>query len=579
MPIGIIHGSRTKLLAYLCLGLMAIFVVRLFYLQILQHGTYVALANQEQLKRLEIPAKRGEIFAMDGQTPVKLVLNQAVYTVFADPSIVSDPNGIIDTVKKIAGGNARSNLAGLLSEKNKRYAILATGVSRKQAELMKQKDLVGLGFQKTSQRVYPEGRLAAQTLGFVNAEGNGQYGLEGALNDELTGADGMLQSVTDVRNVPLTIGDRNINQPAQDGKNVVLTVDRNVQSYAEQALSRGLMRTGASKGSAIVLDPQTGKVLAMANLPTFSPAKYNKVQNPVAFNNGTITTPYEPGSVMKTFTSAIGVNENIISPKSTFNNTDYVNENGWEISNATLGQTGTITIQHALNWSLNTGFVTVARRLGDGENINRTARNTMYRYLHDKFQLGEKTGIELSGEQAGVIIPPTESEGNAVRYANMSFGQGMNLTMLQVAAGFSAIVNGGVYYSPTVVGGEIDADGNYRARAASAGSRVLSKAASKTTKNMIRDARAAFYSAQDKKGYDIGGKTGTSQTLIDGSYDNNQTVASYLGYGGDAKTPQYVIMVQVSSPGKTYEGNRDAMPIFTDISNWLLDYMKVQPKD
>src|SRR5665648_62884 len=258
------------------------------------------------------------------------------------------------------------------------------------------------------------------------------------------------------------------------------------------------------------------------------------------------------------------------------NNTDFIKIDGWTIGNATLGQTGNITIQHALNWSLNTGFVTVAQRLGDGRSITLGARNTMYSYLHDRFGLGKLTGIELEGEASGQIIPPTEPEGNAVRYADMSFGQGMNLTMLQVATGFSAIVNGGIYHNPTVIDGYMDGD-TFAPNKPTPSRRILATSTSKTTKQMIHDARATFYASNDKKGYDIGGKTGTSQTLINGSYDNNQTVASYLGYGGDTK-PRYVIMVQVSSPGKTFEGNRDAMPIFTDISNWLLDYMRVHPK-
>jgi cell division protein FtsI/penicillin-binding protein 2 len=218
----------------------------------------------------------------------------------------------------------------------------------------------------------------------------------------------------------------------------------------------------------------------------------------------------------------------------------------------------------------------VAQRLGNGRSITMEARRTMYRYLHDKFHLGEISGIKLAGEAPGLIISPSKPEGNAVRYANMSFGQGMNITMLQVAAGFSAIVNGGVYHKPSVVAGDV-VDGSLQAAPAAGGQRVLTADTARTTKKMIHDARAAFYSANDKAGYDIGGKTGTAQTLINGSYDNNQTVASYLGYGGDSKA-RYVIMVQVSSPGKTFEGNTHAMPIFTDISNWLIDYLNLQPR-
>lgn len=570
------RSSRANVLVLLTCGVVAIFIVRLFYLQIIQHSYYVNMANSEQLKQLVIPAKRGEIYALDGATPVKLVMNQAVYTVFADPKIITDPDKVVKTIEQVAGGNARSNLAGLLANKESRYQVLATNITRKQAELIKQADLSGVGFQEGSRRVYPEGQLAAQTLGFVDANGHGQYGVEGGLNTRLTGTDGLLQSVTDISNVPLTIGDNNINTPAKNGDDIVLTIDRNVQAHAEQALKQGMEAVGASNGSVIVMDPKTSQVMAMANWPSYDPADFSKVNDIAVFNNGVVSTPYEPGSVMKTFTSAIGIDKGVITPESTYVNTDKVVIDGWTIGNASKGQTGTITIQHALNWSLNTGFVTVAERLGDGSAINMQARNTMYDYLHDKFHLGELSGIELGGEAAGEIIPPTNPEGNAVRYANMSFGQGMNLTMLQVAAGFSAIVNGGTYHVPSIVAGQMNGNG-FKKSADTPGTRIIAESTAATTKQMVHDARAAFYSANDKSGYDIGGKTGTSQTLINGSYDNNQTIGSYLGYGGDG-TPRYVIMVQVSGPGKNFAGNHDAMPIFTDISNWMIDYLQLQPK-
>lgn len=564
------------MLALCTFGIAAIFIVRLFYLQVIQHSYYVTLANSEQLKQLVIPAKRGEIYALDGETPVKLVMNQTVYTVFADPKMVTKPGVVVETIEQVAGGNARSNLAGLLENKESRYQVLATNITRKQAEMIKKADLNGIGFKEGTRRVYPEGTLAAQTLGFVDADGNGQYGVEGGLNTRLTGKDGLLQSVTDISNVPLTIGDNNINEPAKDGDDMVLTIDRNVQAHAEEALKRGMESVGATNGSVIVMDPQTSRVMAMANWPSYDPAEFSKVADIGVFNNGVVATPYEPGSVMKTFTSAIGIDKGVISPTSTYVNTDKVVIDGWTIGNASKGQTGTITIQHALNWSLNTGFVTVAQRLGDGSTINMQARRTMYSYLHDKFHLGELSGVELGGEAAGRIIPPDDPEGNAVRYANMSFGQGMNLTMLQVAAGFSAIVNGGMYHAPSVVAGQMNGS-SFEKAGDTTGTRIIAESTSATTKQMVHDARAAFYSANDKPGYDIGGKTGTSQTLIDGSYDNNQTIGSYLGYGGDS-APRYVIMVQVSSPGKNFAGNHDAMPIFTDISNWMIDYLQLQPK-
>lgn len=568
---------RIRFLTLAVFAIMAIFIARLFIMQVVQHERYEAMAIAEQVKSLAIPADRGEIYALDGSTPVKLVLNEAVYTVFVDPQEVTEPSKIIKVVRDVAGGTVSDDIEALVSAKESRYKIVAKNVTRKQAELMKKENLRGLGFQETTRRVYPEGTLAAQTLGFVNSEGNGQYGIEGGLDKELQGSDGMLRSVTDVSNVPLTIGKHNIETPKQDGKNVVLTIDRNVQSYAETALKNGLDRIGATNGSVLVMDPRSGKVLSMANYPTYNPEEYFKVADAEAFNNGTISTPYEPGSVIKTFTVATGIDQGVISPASTFVNTDRKTVEDIVITNATKGQTGEITMQHALNWSLNTGMVTVAERLGNGSYITKDARSTMYEYFHDRFGLGQATDIPLAGEQEGYIISPEDVQGNAVRYSNMSFGQGMNPTMLQVSAGFSSIINGGSYYKPSIIAGEVNEREKFQpAPDPSPVRRTISEDSSKEARKMIRDARRAFYADNDKPGYEIGGKTGTSETLVDGRYAKNQTTATYLGYGGDSE-PKYVIMVKVAAPGKYLSGADDALPIFTDISNWMIDYMKLQP--
>lgn len=552
--------------------------MRLFYLQVIEHGKYLSLARQEQVKRLVIPAKRGEIYMLDDGRPVKVVLNQTVYTMFADPSIVSDKKAVVKAARDVAGGNTVDGYKSRLDNKELRYVVIAKGLSRKQAELVKKRGLNGVGFQAETERVYPEKQLAAQTLGFVNASGKGQYGIEAKFNKELEGKDGLLQSITDVSNVPLTIGNQNIDIPAKNGRDIVLTLDRNVQAITEEALAAGLKRSGATNGSAIVMDPQTGKILALTSLPTYNPGEFYKVTNAQAFNNGSVSTPYEPGSVMKTFTLATGINTGKVTPASTYNNTDYITVGGKTITNASHGQTGTITMQHAFNWSLNTGMVTIAERLGDGRNVDENARNTMYKYLHDKFHLGERTGIELAGEAKGVV-PEPNVPGASVQYATMSFGQGMNLTMVQVAAAFSAVINGGTYYYPTVIAGSMDANQGLIANGAKTPEQAVIKAGtSQQMRTMLVKARQAFYAYNDPTGYTIGGKTGTSQTIgADGTYNNGTTVGTYLGFGGDTK-PRYVIMVQVSGKGENLAGGKDAMPIFTDISNWMINYLKLQPK-
>ena len=569
--------SRTNILGLALLLAFSAIVVRLFQLQIIDNEKYLALADAEQMKRFEIPAQRGLIYAMDGKTPTKLVMNESIYTVFADPQMIKDDekSEIISKIKEVAGGNVRDGFESLLDKKESRYQILATKISRKQAEMIKESDFTGIGFQETSQRVYPEGQLASQVLGFVNSEG-GQYGIEGALNDELSGKDGQLKTVTDVSGVPLTIGSRDIDTPAEDGKNVVLSIDRNIQAQAEKILKNKLESSGAKDGSVIVMDPQTGKVMAMANYPTYNPAEFSTVTDASVFTNGTTTSAYENGSVIKSLTMAMGIDTGVASPSDTYYNKDFVEIEDRTIKNAVLGHTGMITFQTAMNYSLNTGMVEIASRLGGGQ-INKTARDTMYNYYHDRFGLGEKTGVEVY-EEKGTVISPENAEGNAVRYSNMSFGQGMNTTMIQTASAFSSIINGGTLYKASVINGEITSSGEYKQADAEVRQENVIKS---TTSDQIRDvlvtARNSVGTTNDLAGYRVGGKTGTSQTIENGGYVDYQTIGSYLGFGGN-NTPKFVIMVAVSGAGQNLQGTQDAGPIFTELSNWMLTYLKIQPE-
>ena len=395
----LLQGSRSRILAGVVLAIATIFVFRLFYLQVIQHNHYVELAQVEQVKRERLPATRGEIYALSGESPVKVVLNETIYTVFVDPAVIiesGEADKVESTMKEIAGGNVRDKFEELLVKEDSRYQIIATRVTRTQAEKIKEKELSGVGFQAVSQRVYPEGKLASQVLGFVNAEGVGNYGLEGYMNKELSGVDGRLETVKDVRDVPLTVGDRNIREPAQNGKNIVMSIDRNIQSKVEQAIAAGIKRSNATDASVVVMDPNTGRVMAMANLPTYNPSEYYKVTDASLFNNGTVSAPYEPGSDVKTYTMATAIDKNVARASDTYYNTDSIKVEDRTIRNAVYGHTGVISFQTALTWSLNTGFVTLAQRLGDGKSINRTARDTMYEYFHDRLGLGPVSYTHLT---------------------------------------------------------------------------------------------------------------------------------------------------------------------------------------
>ncbi len=579
----LIIRSRTGYLAIVLLVAMAAFVLRLFQLQILQYGKYTELARASQQRQFVIPAERGKIYMMDGKTPVPVVLNQATYTVIADPQAVDDKerNQIITSLREIAGGEMTDGVAERLANKKSRYEVLAKNITRTQAEKLKEKNFAGVLYQQGSIRSYPEGGLGAHVLGFVNVAGEGQYGVEGSLNNRLKGRDGLLQSVTDVRNVPLTVGKNNMRIEAKSGDNLALTVDRNIQSQAELALKKGIEAANATEGSVVIMNPKNGQILALANYPTYNPAEFSKQKNAAVFMNSASMVPFEPGSIIKSFSFATAIDKGAVTPSSTYNNTDCIKVADRTMCNALRGLNGTTTIQGAFNNSLNVGTITAIRRLGNGSQINLAARQVLYEYYHDKFGFGQKTGIEL-GEASGYIYPPDSVEGNEVRYSAMTYGQSMNLTMVQVAAGFSSLVNGGQYYKPTVLRGVIDGYGNLKSSESKSIRQTVSGDTSSQMRTMLATARqSSFLSKSDKPGYEIGGKTGTSEAVVNGSYTQKETIATYIGYGGGKNGSEYVIMVRVAAPGKgiNLQGNLHAGPIFTDISNWMIDYMKIAPKE
>jgi cell division protein FtsI/penicillin-binding protein 2 len=575
--------GRTKWLG-LFIGLaFLVFAVRLFYIQVIQHEHYVALAKQTQVTKLTVFAERGTIYARDGATSLTpLVLNETVYTVFADPHEVTDVNKIKEVIQRVAGGEAVTDSFQYLNDTARRYLVLARQVTRTQAELIQKEDLAGVGLQKGSKRVYPEGQTGSQLLGYVNNDGEGQYGLEGALNSRLAGTNGLLQSITDVRRIPLTIGDNNVEQPAKNGDDLVLSVDRNVQFLLEQSLKEHAEKVHSSNASAIIMNPNNGQVVAMANFPTYDPSSFTTVTDYSLFQNRVTDNAYEAGSVMKTLTVSTGIDLKAITPTST-----SPNPNGCTtvedrvICNALRNGVTLPTTQQTLTYSFNTGAVNVVRSLSGSATINKTGRDKLYDYFTNHFRLGKLTGIEQSGEAEGVIYSPEDEEGNNVRYANMSFGQGMTTTMIQMTSAFSTIINGGTYYRPTLIYGTQTANGTVQQQAPTVvAQNVISAESSAQMKEMIWHSRYDNNGKYvDPAGYHIGGKSGTAQTIDPktGQYTTDKTVGSYIGYVGGS-TPQYVIMVRIDdAQGGVYAGSNMANTMYGDVAKWLIAYEGITP--
>jgi cell division protein FtsI/penicillin-binding protein 2 len=274
---------------------------------------------------------------------------------------------------------------------------------------------------------------------------------------------------------------------------------------------------------------------------------------------------------------ATGLNEGVVSQNSTFHNAGFVQVEDARIKNVEQSVNGTRTMTDVLKYSLNTGVVYVLSQLGGGA-INGQARDKLYDYFANHYGFGTVTGIEQAGEGAGSIYKPRTVQGNSVRYSNMAFGQGMNVTMIQTAAALSSVINGGNYFKPHVVEGALTQDGEVNSVAPQP---ERTKVVSEQTSSSIREMMRAVVGHLVKPGYNVGGKSGTSQTIdpTTGRYTEDRTIGSYLGFGGDDK-PRYVIMVRVDDSNigaGSYAGGAAAGPIFGNLSNWLIDYYNIKP--
>lgn len=564
------------------LAVIGVIIARLFCIQILQHDEWSAKAAAQQTLSTVIPAKRGEIYMLDRGEPAAVVMNATVYTVVVDPMMANEEE-VAGKLTEILGEKRTAEWSEVFKNKALRYYVVGKNVERGAAEKIAESGLAGVWLQSGTRRVYPEGQLGSTLLGFVNTEGKGQYGVEGAMNEQLAGKDGRLKTVKDVNNVALSIGDDNVKEPAIDGENIVLSIDKNIQYNTEKIIAAKAHELGFANASAIVMDPNSGEILAMADTPGYDPANYGQVESAAAYVNHVVDDPFEPASVCKTFTFAAAADYGLMTPQTTFINNGETFVDGWPIKNAEQGSflLGSQTMQTAFNYSLNTGSTQALRWLGgDENNINATGRERLYNYYHDRFGLGQETGIELF-ENTGIVHGPhAEIYGIDSTYANMTFGQNMQVTMLQTAAAFSSVVNGGNFYTPTVVAGKMVNGKFVKNEEKAAARQTVSGGTSGVMREMLYGTRTMWRkNGTDKPGFYIGGKTGTAQVIRDGAYSMDETVATYIGFGGtEGELPQYVIMVRVWEDGKVAGGQAHALPVFNELNKYVMDYLQVRPK-
>ncbi len=577
-------AKRLRIIYIVIVLVMVVFGLRLFYLQVIRHDYYEAQARASQLKQYELPAERGEIYAFDGGEMVPLVLNESRYRIVADPELITDPEGTAIKLSEILNISA-SELQDLLIKEDTRYVPIAQKQTKEIKEQVAELALPGIFTnEKQPQRVYIQGSIAGQLLGFVNDAGEGQYGIEENLNDALDGEAGQLKALTDQNNVPLLATGGNIQEDPVDGKNIVLTIDVSMQRQVEQILENGLKEARSESGGIIVLDANSGAIRAMANYPSYDPAKFTEVEDAALYQNAAVSSPLEPGSIMKTLTVAAALDSGSVSPGQTYFDPGFITVDGATVKNVVESSgSGTRSLADILRLSLNTGATWLLSQMGGGE-LNQQGREVWYEYMTEHYQFGKRTGVEQgppseesATEAQGIVPDPNDGFGLNIRYANTSFGQGMTVTPLQMAAAVTAAVNGGTYYQPTLVAGSVDSDGEFTEKSPEiVRDDVVSDSVSEELRSLMENVVLNNNRAVVREGYQVGGKTGTAEIANPaGGYYDDRYNGTYVGFvGGD--TPDYVIIVRANEPKAAgYAGSIAGRPIFAATANALMDNFNV----
>lgn len=566
---------------------MGIIIIRLFYLQIIRHDYYQKAALGDQLRQYTIAPERGIIEAHDSDGTVPIVLNEKLYTLYADPTLVKNINNSANRLTAITKGQEEKYI-NLMKSKNTRYVVLADRLSEEQNKQITALKLPGIGLQARDYRTYPQGTLAAQLLGFVNNDGRGTYGVEQALNKQLTGTPGKLKAITDANGVPLAASRDNVQINPQPGDKVVLTINLAMQQELENYLKKDTQAAKSNSSSALIMDPNTGAIMAMANWPSYDPAQFFKVGDSAVFNNEAVSEPFEVGSIMKTLTAAAALNQGVITTDTTYDDPGRWPLDGSVVKNVEEdGGPGLANVAKILDLSMNTGATWMLMQMGHktGE-VTKTARDKWYDYMTNHYRLGRATGIEQGYEAAGYIPPPDKGYGLQLTYANTSFGQAMTATPLQMAAALSAVLNGGNYYQPHLIDQLVNASGH----ASKTASKILrhNVVSTQTSEEMqslmegvinFKATVQGFNILKFPDGYSVGGKTGTAQIANPkGGYYGDRFNGTFIGFvGGDS--PQYVIMVAVKEPHVGgYAGTTAAMPLFADLAHMLINNFGVTPR-
>ncbi len=529
--------------------------------QITKNDYWRAMAQGQQKTYSEVLGDRGGVYIKDrlGQS-YPLAINRDWEYIYVSPREVKqkeeDVNAISESLSSILDINSDIILTKLVKQ-DSAYEVIKKRLTQEEVKELRDLDFGGVYVRKEVVRYYPQNSLASQLVGFVGGDNTGQYGVEEHYNSMLEGSESFKETEKFFHQylISKTFGAFN------SGADITLTVDYNIQFMAENLLERAVENLSIEGGTVLVGDPNTGRIIALANYPSFDPNEYSKESNFKVFKNPAIHNPYEPGSIFKPITMAIALNEDKITPTDKYHDTGSVQVKGRTIRNYAQRSWGEVTMTEVLEKSINTATVYVENLIG---------HNTFKEYL-EKFGFFEKADIDLPGE----VLPLNISfkEGYDINYANASFGQGIEVTSIQMFKAFSALANGGRLINPYIV---------EENKSILQGERVISpKTSLDITSMMVSVTENGFAKTAQVPGYYIAGKTGTAQIPwtsleINKVGYSDKTIQGFIGYA-PAFNPQFLILVKLDNPqAKTSEYS--AAPIFGELAKYILDYYQIPPE-
>lgn len=566
-----IFEGRIRLILLFFLVACGALIGRLFIMQVIRYGEYVRLAARQQGNTEEIYSERGVIFATDktgGAIP--LALNKSYKVLVASPKLITDPESIASMLADSFHLD-RAGIAAKLAKKNDPYEVLARKIEIDAADAFAARGLpAGISFEDETGRIYPNGTMAANLLGFVSSnqgETSGKYGIEKYYNADLSGITGLREGAKDASGFWIALG-RRIIKPPKDGAAVSLTIDYPIQRKAEEVLALARQKWDAASGLVIVLDPKTGRILADARNPAFNPNEFSKEKDFSIFLNPTAEASYELGSVIKPITMAGGLEEKLALPETTYNDTGEVKIGSFTIRNFDGNAYHTQTMTQVLEKSLNTGAVFVARLLG---------KKKQEAYLR-AFGFGADTGVDMPGEVAGDLS--NLKSGRDSDFATASFGQGIAVTPIQLAVAMGAIANKGMLMKPYVVDKIRDDSGNTTTHHPEVIRQVISPATAETlTKMLVSVVKNGYEDRAGVKGYFVAGKTGTAQVPNrSGRGYSDALIHTFVGYA-PAFDPKFLILLQLNEPRGNKFASNTLTPVFHDLAEFILHYYEIPPDE